>query len=313
MKKQVHNTCVKRILPVVFLIIVLIIVFFKNTSVYNRAAVLANTSKPIIMPPTAEGPGLILPDSPFYFLDKLKQEIRLDFAFTPESKAKVYASIAGERIAEFRFELAKNNIQAADIALQGLRENTKNAADQIALAKFSGKNVDTLASDINKSIKEHQQALDFVTSQAKGETKVSVAFAQTTLDTSKKIVENALPKEELDNEIRDDTIRNAKQSAENTADDAEALQTSLTVLQQQATEAAKNNLQKRQDALQKAIDEKNNQLKKIEEVKLDEEKRKEDVSRALQNQAATQAQDIVQKAQDLSTKIQNSLQVLDSQ
>src|SRR5205823_5131147 len=128
--------------------------------------VLGESTKPIIMSPTAEGPGLILPDSPFYFLDKLKQNFRLLIAFGPARKASVYASIAGERFAEFRFELAKNNPSASDVALQGLRENTRKAASELAQAQFSGLNVDDLARKINTSIKEHQRALDNAENQA---------------------------------------------------------------------------------------------------------------------------------------------------
>lgn len=49
----------------------------------------------------AEQEGGVTPDSFFYFLDKLVEDIRISLALTPEDKAKILSEIALERLAEF--------------------------------------------------------------------------------------------------------------------------------------------------------------------------------------------------------------------
>ena len=98
-----------------FLSIALAFLVVKPTFAHHQQQVLgvatisADTLQNLQIPSTSEGPGLILPDSPLFFLDQLKQEFRLFLVFTPEAKAKIHASIAGERMAELRFMVQKNS------------------------------------------------------------------------------------------------------------------------------------------------------------------------------------------------------------
>ena len=117
--------------------------------------VLGVESKPTLsIPATSEGPGLLLPDSLIFFLDQLKQEARLVLAFTPEQKAKVHNAVAGERLAELQLMLAKDSVKGIRIALTGISDNLREAAEDIAAAKLTGRNINLLAKDINDSIKE---------------------------------------------------------------------------------------------------------------------------------------------------------------
>lgn len=121
----------------------------------------------------SEGAGAILPDSPFFFLDKIRQTVRLLLAFTPEQKAKVHASIAGERLAELQIMLAKNNAENVETDLHEVSDNLTMASNNLARAKLAGRNTSSLAKEINDSIKEKQQELDLLEGELSSENAVS--------------------------------------------------------------------------------------------------------------------------------------------
>lgn len=177
----------------VFLILILFAVFLPVSSYAGPQ-----------IPPTAEGPGLILPDSPLFFLDKIKQEVRILFAFTPQNKAKTYSAIAGERLAELRFMLNKQNEKGIEIALRGVAENTKVSADSLADAQFQGQDVEKLADSLNTDIKRRQEGLDVLLTQAEGKLKTAVLGTQTSIYDSKTKVVNGLAPDKRESETRND-------------------------------------------------------------------------------------------------------------
>ena len=146
-----------------------VLIFSPSAIASHRAQVLGDATVPsdLSIPPTGEGPGILLPDSPFFFLDELKQNLRLFLAFNPEVKAKVHAAIAGERLAELQFMLAKNNEDGIRIALLGVSDNLKKAAEDLSRAKLKGKDIKILAKTLNDSIKEKREKLSFLEYQAK--------------------------------------------------------------------------------------------------------------------------------------------------
>ncbi len=182
------------------------------------------------IPPTTEGPGFLLPDSPLFFLDKLKQRIRLFFAFTPEAKAKVYTSVAGERFAELRFMLDRQNRAGIYTDLQGVAENFSGAADQLAMAKLSGKDVSRLARSINIDIKEKQDSLDILEKEETGSLKDEIIATQRSLLESKVKVEESLPAQDLAGEIRDDLNRELGENLDQTNSSILEIQRELNVL-----------------------------------------------------------------------------------
>jgi len=183
------------------------VIIFSSGSVFadHQMDVLGVASAPTLsIPPTAEGPGLVLPNSPLFFIDSLKQEFRLLLAFTPEQKAKIHNAIAGERLAELRIMLIKNNVPGIRIALQGVSDNLRGAAEDVTNAKLTGRNINLLAKEINDSIKEKQKVLTDLIPQATGEIKIQVAAAREALKTAKVQVEENLPVNLLMNETIDD-------------------------------------------------------------------------------------------------------------
>ncbi len=305
-EKKYHNDYVnKKILYLSALLVAVLIVPNVKASGSQAKVVLGDTTQNYSLPPTTSGPGFILPNSPFYFLDKLKQKIRINLAINSEERAQVYADIAGERFAEARFMLLAHNNDLAEATLEDMRSNTKNAAIQLQDAMLRGVNVQQTAKKINDSIKEQQKALDVLESQATaGEMKAVVTVTQATLADAKGIVDEGLAKADLDNEVRYDMARATERSLSQTEDDATQLQADLQALQQQAIDAAKNNQTNREDALKTAIAQKDQQLKAAEIAAILAESKKQEALLQLQGNATAQAADIVKKTQEVARTVE---------
>ena len=290
--------------PLAFLLFIL--VFPKTVYSHHQTQVLgASTSSAAPqIPPTAEGPGLILPDSPLFFLDEIKQQVRLLLAFTPEDKAKVHNAVSGERLAELRFMLNRQNQRGIDTALLGMTQNLKDASNNLATAQFKGKNVSKIAKAINEDIKRKQEALDLLENQSTGELNAMVRFAQLSILESKVKIEDALPEDELENEISYDLNRQIEKRVEDASDLARALMRDLDELEKQESEAAQKSLTNREEALEKAIEKKSEALRKVEEKLLENEKRKQDSLLKVQEKVAEQAQEAVKKAQEAALNYQ---------
>ncbi|MCL4354000.1 DUF5667 domain-containing protein [Patescibacteria group bacterium] len=288
----------------IYFLLLLIFLGSVTSSFAHKRGVLGIQDQNIGIAPTIEGPGMVLPDSPFYFLDHVKQSVRLAFSFTPEDKAKVYSSIAGERMAELRFMLVKKNQSAAQSNLQGISDNFKNAADQIELAKMSGRDTSHLAKEINDNIKAKQAVLDELHAESQGEISDIVEATATGLSFAKAKVEESLNEADLQNEIKSDLLRQAELNIQDASESAGDLKEDLEDLQQEASLSAKQSLKNREEALKEAIKNKNAQLKKAEEIKLEVERKDTESKIKLQESALEDAKTIVEKAQATARKFE---------
>lgn len=224
----------------------------------HREDVLGVTSEPALsIPPTAEGPGLVLPNSPLFFLDQIKQGFRLLLAFTPEQKATIHNAIAGERLAELQIMLAKNNVSGIRTALQGVADNSKAASEDLVNAKLTGRNISLLAKEINDSIKQKQNILSGLEAQANGEIKAQVKAAREALKIAKVNAEENLPADLLINETIDDLNQEISDNVNSASLSAVGINRAISVLTRLASEAAAANQPARQAALIHAIDVKN--------------------------------------------------------
>jgi len=281
----------------IFLVLFLFLITASSSYAY-RKEVLGIEDQNLSIAPTTEGPGIFLPDSPFFFLDQLKQNVRIALTFTPEEKAKVYTSIAGERLAELRFMLDKKNLAAVKTDLDAISDSYKLAVDQVTFAKMSGRDVSILAKEVNDSIKAKQKVLDELHIKAEGEVENSVRAAADGLTIAKAKVENSLSDADLENEIKDDMARDTELKLHDAKKSAIDLRESLEELEDEATNAAKESLDKREQALKEAIKEKNEALRKTEERKLELEKKKQNMLLEMQQTAIENAKEIVEKAEE---------------
>lgn len=134
---------------------------------------------------TLPSPGLT-PDSPFYFLDTLGENIGLLFARSPESKASKAFSYAEEKLAEAKDMADKGKEKAAENATKRYDGYVGKATDNLDKAKALGKDVDALAAHVAEATLKHQAVLAGVYDKllAKGNEKAAEAV--------KKAMENSL-------------------------------------------------------------------------------------------------------------------------
>ena len=125
-----------------------------------------------------QGPGFLLPTSPIYFVDLLRDNIGLLLSsYSVEGKAKLHLQLAGERISEINMMIDTKEItpRALDIALANISENTEGAVQTLKLAKNKGKNVEQLAGDLNVLINAEKASLRAI--QGKSDTEGSLKIA----------------------------------------------------------------------------------------------------------------------------------------
>lgn len=294
------------ILPLAFL--TLFLVFPKSVYSHHRAQVLgdATVSSDLSIPPTTEGPGILLPDSPLFFLDELKQNIRLFLAFSPEVKARAHAEIAGERLAELQFMLAKNNDNGIRIALSGVSENLKKAANDLTQAKLQGKDVKLLAKTINDLIKDKQKKLSFLEEQAQGELKAQVKATKEALKVAKVEVEDNLPEDELENEIEDDLEDEIEDHVRVASTSARGLEHAIDVLSGLASQAAERQQTRREEALRHAIEVKNEALRKQQERLFELESKKQEKILQAREKFIKKAREAVEKAQEAAQELEEA-------
>lgn len=294
----------------------LILIVFAIFSAFTFKPSFASSAKALNVPPdvlgiqmpaTIEGPGLVLPDSPLFFLDQLKQYTRVFLAFNPEQKAEIYKDIAGERYAELRFMLAKNNKDGVRIALSGVSDNYKNAADELNQAKLSGKNLSKLAKEINDGLKLKLQTFDLLENRStNNEMKAQILATSEGLLIAKVKIEEFLPEDDLSNEIAYDLNRKVSKTILGTESSMNDITYTLEELNRQASEAAKNSLTRREEALKNAIAQNNDVLKKVEEKKLAIEKQKQQILLNSQQDAINQVQEVVRNAREAAIRLQKA-------
>lgn len=273
-------------------------VFAMRQSVLGTA-----TTSTVNMPATTEGPGLILPDSPFFFLDTIKQDVRLFFAFSPESKAKVHTQIAGERLAELRVMLAKNKQQAAVTALDGVASNLQSAVNDLEDANLQGKDTTSLAQSLNTTINEKQASLAVLEAQGSTGLQSRVSVIQQTLKDARQGVISSLPKDQQETELKNEINQEIEDQVKEASDSAKGLERSIDVLTKLASEAANKQQESRAEALKKAIERKNELLTKQTQARLEHEKADQEKVLELTKKQAEVAKETAKTVTESANKI----------
>ncbi|RJQ24837.1 hypothetical protein C4577_06865 [Candidatus Parcubacteria bacterium] len=187
----------------------LVVIVLSSSSSYAYSEhpakrILGISSESSTMPEVSYGPGLILPSSPLYFLDKLKQNVRISLALKPEERAKVYEQIAGERLAEVRAEAVNGNDEALNVALDDVSNNISLAAKELENVKLRGRDTEVLASELNDSIKEKREVLGVFESRANNNVALRVRAVRQNLFEEKVRVGDYLPHWRFEQEVNND-------------------------------------------------------------------------------------------------------------
>ncbi len=260
----------------------------------------------IAVPPITAGPGIILPDSPFYGLDKLIQNLKLFLAFQPERKAEMHDLIAQERLSELRIMMAKNHKSGVTTALSELAKENLSSAVELRLAASEGKDVKKLALRLNDSMKLQRTFLDTISDQSTGSLKLQLKAAKEDLKVAKVEVEDELPEDELLKEVEETLAMDLVDDIEQASESAGGLSHSIDVLTKLASEAAEKELTNREETLRKVIASKSNSLKSKEEQKLAIERKKQEKVYQLNKEVVEQARETVEAAQATAEKYENA-------
>lgn len=285
---------------ILVLLLLLIALLPQKAFAHHKKAVLGETTiaSELDTPAVTAGPGYILPDSPLYFVDNIFQTVRLATAFTSERRAKIRAEIAGERLAELRIMLAKNNTQGIATAITQLTKETDLAAKDLGDAAAGGKNVEVLAKEINESIKIQRSFLGTLASQSDGALKLQFQSASEALQEAKIEVEDELPEDELEHEIDEALNEEIEQEVEDVSNSTEALERALEKFQEQASESAKKALSRREEAIRQAIKNQNEALRREHERLLEREKKKQEELLNVNKKATKEAKEVAEKTRE---------------
>lgn len=286
-----------------FLLFFVFLISSSNNTAFAQS-VLGSSDRNLNIPPTIDGPGIFLPDSRLFFLDEIKQKIRLVLALTPQEKATVYKKIAGERMAEIRFMIARNNLSATRFGLIAMSDNFKNAADQLEVAKLSGNDISLLSKEINDDIKQRVSVIDELQMQSSGEMSALLRATSEGLMEAKVKTQNYLNDADLENEVAADLDRATQLDLYDARQSSADLRVSLDILQKQASEAAKRSLSRREAVLRKAIKEKNEILIKEQEKLLTNEKEQNQKLLKLQKRTVEEVEAAKQKIEEAVKKFE---------
>ncbi len=294
------------------LFLVLFLVLPASVSAHHKEAVLgeATASSELVFPPVTSGSGFILPDSPLFFLDQFSQTVKLLFAFSSEQRAKVRAQIAGERLAELRIMLERQNSQGINVALSQLTKEVGFAAKDLSDAAAKGTDVKLLAKQINEDIKFQRKLLNLVAEQASGSLKRQLKAARQALKEAKVEVEDELPKDELENEIEEGLLDEVDNEVDEASDSVTKVEKDLIKIQAEAEKSSKKALERREEALEKAIEKRKEGLGKVEVTLLTAEKRKQESLLKAQKRTSEQAKEAVGKAREATVKFKEASQIV---
>jgi len=225
------------------------VVAYRDAEVLGASTQIAD----VVFPPVTAGPGHILPDSPFYPLDKLYQSFRLGLVFTPENKALLHTQIAAERLAELRVEVARNNTKAANIALTEIEHETMAAANNLRDAATRGKDVSQLSRDIHQALTDYRTVLADVKSQVP-DTALEQQLAATigVIRESRLVAEDAMPASDSDHELAANIDAELDEAVMGVSDTATKLEKKLSIYEKYASKAAERATKKQQEEAARA-------------------------------------------------------------
>ena len=221
---------VKFILP---LFVILFLFTVSSAFAHHKEMVLGDSIEPadiVFSEDITYGPGFFLPDSPLYTLDLIWQKFRLAVSFSPEAKAKLNAKIAGERLAELRLMLAKNNSSAIVTVLAQMEKDAESASQELSNSSAAGSNVEGAARELNEALKIQRRVLVSLANQSGSDLSLKFQATRKSLLKSKLEIEDELPADLLANEMKEELENETKENLEESEKLSNKAQANLDVL-----------------------------------------------------------------------------------
>ena len=121
-------------------------------------------------------PGLT-PDSPFYFLETIIEEIGTFFTFGDLKKAERYATLAAERLVEAKAVVEKGKPELVEKTLERYEMQLQNSIARAEKAQAKGKNTEKVMAMVGKATSKHLEVLAEVYEKVPEEAKPAVENA----------------------------------------------------------------------------------------------------------------------------------------
>lgn len=294
-------------------ILFLLIAFIVTTEpvlAHHKQRVLGESTQTseLVVPPVTSGTGYILPDSPLFLVDRTFQAVRLVTAFSAERRAKVHNQIAGERLAELRVMLDRNNQDAVAVVLADISSEMNGAARELSLASAEGKDTKALARSLNDTIKAQREFLASLQTQTTGSLELAVKTARRALQEAKVEVEDNLPEEELAKEIEEGLNAEIADRTTDAASATDELEIVLTALEKEASEAARKAIAQKETDLAVAMKSGDEKVQKEQELALRREKSKQEILLRVHREVASEARASIKNAKQAVAQVKKAQQ-----
>lgn len=235
--------------------------------------VLGYSSNSNAFPAVTAGAGLLLPDSPLYFADKIFQSLKLAIALDPERKTTIQTQILGERMAELREMYSRKNSEGIVQALWEIEKEAKNLAVSVRTAALQSDEASVLAKKANDVLRDYRIVLAAASSASSDELALKLDSTNYSLLVSKVEIEDLLSIADQEDAIASDLETEVENAVLGTSTKAEKLELKISNLEKRANRAAQLEQEKlEQKAKIKAKKQEAKQI--IEKRKQLEEKRK---------------------------------------
>jgi len=121
-------------------------------------------------------PGLT-PDSPFYFLETIMEEIGTFFTFGDLKKAERYATLAAERLAEAQVIAGKGKPELVEKTLERYAMQLQNSIARAEKAQTKGQNTEQVMARVGQATSKHLEVLAEVAEKVPEEAKPAIENA----------------------------------------------------------------------------------------------------------------------------------------
>lgn len=121
-------------------------------------------------------PGM-LPDSPFYFLKSLSENIGTIFTFGDNAKAGRFLNLSEKRLSEAKALADKGNTEMAERAIERYQEQVENALSRAERARERGEDTDDILTRVSEATLRHQETLADVYEKVPEEAKPAIKRA----------------------------------------------------------------------------------------------------------------------------------------
>jgi hypothetical protein len=139
----------------------------------------------------------ILPDSPFYFLKIIFENIGDFFTFGDEAKAERALELSGKRLAEAKALMEKGDTETAQAAIAAYQEQLEKSLAIAKNAQDEGADTDAIFTSVAEATGKHQATLLSIREQVPEEAKEAILRALQTGKISREEAISALPKDAI--------------------------------------------------------------------------------------------------------------------